>query len=132
MIRPSYLTAQHYKWLASSKCWFEVPGHEPRRLITWGDRQEFRALKPDAEGIKALETRGAPKQYQVPEEYYDTAVALWHHGEMVDGKWKATYKPSEIEEKIEKDTGVKVNFTWVRDLAKSRVGHTRRNPEGGK
>ena len=74
------------------------------------------------------ETRGAPKQYEIPDDYRDTAIALWHHGEMKDGKWRATYKHAAIVEKIEAVTGVKVEFTWVRDLAKAKVGHTRRNP----
>lgn len=126
--RPSYLTPRHYKWLASSKAIFEVPGHEPRRLITWADRQEFRGLKPSVDRVEVPETRGAPKTYQIPPEYHETAIALWHDGEMKDGRWRATWKPSEIEDRIERDTGVRVKFTWVRDLAKAKVGHTKRNP----
>ena len=58
LIRPTYLSPQHYKWLASTKALFWVPGHEPRRLITWDDRQEFRGLKPSAEFARDAEARG--------------------------------------------------------------------------
>ena len=129
LIRPTYLTPQHYKWLASSKGFFEVPGHEPRRLITWDDRQEFRGLKPSAEHAKQAETRGAPKEYDIPDDYHPKAVELWHHGQMVNGRWKPTYKPAEIVAHIKADTGVKVKKFWARDRAFEAVGHYRRNPD---
>ena len=128
LIRPTYLSPAHIKWLAASKALFEVPGHEPRRLVSWNDRQEFRSLKPDAENIQVPESRGAEKTYDIPDEYHATAVKLWHHGKMQDGRWRATYKPTEIVTKIKEDTGVEVSKTWARDRAIEAVGHAARNP----
>lgn len=130
ILRPTYLSPAHIKWLAQTKCFFEVPGHDPVRLLTWDDRQGFRALKPDPERFKLEETRGAKKTYQIPDDYHDTAVALWHHGQMINGKWRPTYKPAEIVAKIKEDTGVEVSRAWARDRAFEKVGHYRRNPEG--
>lgn len=132
LIRPSYLTPQHYKWLAGTKAQFVVPGHEPRKLITWDDRQNFRSLKPSADLARQAETRGAPKEYEIPDSYHPTAVSLWHDGEVVSGRWKPTYKPSEIVEKIKADTGVEVSKVWARDRAYEAVGHYRRNPNDAK
>lgn len=132
MMRPSEFAPIVLKWLASSKCVFEVPGHEPRRLLTHADRETFRALKGSVRGVQVLDGRGAKPLHKVTPEHLQEALADWHAGEQRGDKWVPLYSLKEIEERMATRTGLKgddaIKAHWVRDQVKKKFDTAARKP----
>ncbi|WP_390915186.1 hypothetical protein [Pseudosulfitobacter sp. SM2401] len=59
----------------------------------------------------------------------DAAIADWHAGDMVKGKWATDYTLKRIEERLRLRTGLDIKATWVRDKVKQRFGSAKRNPD---
>lgn len=131
MIRPTHFDPINIRWLATTKCEFEVPGHEPRRLLTMQDREDFRALKLDAAkfGVDFRDGRGAKPKHKISEADIAAAIKDWHEGEDRDGDWVPVYKLSEVVERMKLRTGSdKIKDHWIRDQVKKRFGSAARKP----
>lgn len=132
MVRPAEFAPVVIKWLSSTKCLFEVPGHEPRRLLTHKDRETFRTLRASVPGVQVPDGRGAKAQYKVTLEHLQAAIDDWHAGEDRNGKWVSLYSLKEIEARMALRTGLEgddaIKAHWVRDQVKKRFGTAARKP----
>jgi hypothetical protein len=127
-VRPTYVTGAHIKWMAACGIRFEVAGHAPIRLRSFADREAFRALKPSVPGVDVPDGRGAKPLYAVSDEHLNAAIADWHSGEFVKGKWATDYTLKQIEERMRLRSGLEIRAHWVRDQVKKRFGSAARNP----
>lgn len=132
MIRPTEFAPVVVKWLAETKCMFEVPGHEPRRLLSHKDREAFRKLKADVPDVDVPDGRGAKAQYVLTPEHLEAAITDWHAGEERDGKWVPLYSLKEIEARMALRTGLQgehaIKAHWVRDQVSKRFQTAARKP----
>lgn len=128
VMRPTEFAPVVIKWLSSTKCLFEVPGHAPRRLLNHKDREDFRTLKASVPDVQVPDGRGAKPQYQITPEHIDAAIADWHAGEQRGDKWVPVYTLTEIEERMHLRSGVEVKKHWIRDQVSKQFGTATRKP----
>lgn len=107
----------------------EVAGHAPRKLRSYDDRQAFRALRAKVPGVDVPDGRGAAKVYDVSDQHLDDAIADWHAGAYVDGRWRPDYSRKQIVERMQRRTGLDIQAHWIRDQVIKRHKSAHRNPD---
>lgn len=107
----------------------QVVGHEPLLPRTRAGREELRALRaklPDGE--KDPTAPGRPREINASDEAVEAAIKWWRSGEFVGAKWKSTYTPTAIVQKLRTEFGLDVGKHWARDQAFARFNSYKRNP----
>ena len=130
VIQPKILAPAHVKKIAAHGIQIEVVGHERILPKTHAERAKLRALKPQVPDDTDIPRPGAPTNYKFADEHIDAAMADWHAGEYVKGRWKPTFTLAELQDRLRLRTGSdEVKHTWVRDRVKKKFGSAVRNPD---
>ncbi|MEL7281326.1 MAG: hypothetical protein AAGK79_13280 [Pseudomonadota bacterium] len=129
LVNPKILGMDIIKLVVDQDVPIEVAGHDPLLPRTYEERRQLRALKANVGGEPIPDSRGRPRLYETAQAHIDAAIADWHAGEYIDGKWRSTYTPAGIMERARLRTGLDLPKHWARNIVIAEFGSAVRNPD---
>ena len=123
MLQPGVMSKPMMRAIASIGPSWQVPGHDPVRLMSDDARAAWRRQKPrdmDDAPIVA-DAQGRPPKWPVPTAAQISNIVKWWHGPK---------KPAEILELVRVMVGADVPKHWVRDQVIKATGNAKRSPQG--
>lgn len=129
LVNPKLFGMDIIKMVVDQDVPIEVAGHDPLLPRTYEERRQLRALKANVSGEPIPDSRGRPRLYETAEAHIKAAIADWHAGEYIDGKWRSTYTPAGIMERARLRTGLDLPKHWARNIVIAEFGSAVRNPD---
>lgn len=120
VVQPNLLTVDLIKRISGLVQAFHIPGHGDFKLRTDRNIRLFRKLKPEIEGVKRVENRGAVQKYPTPTERQRLLMMDW---------WHSGEKLAEVVDRVSEMLMADVPSHWVRDQVKKWTGSAARDPE---
>lgn len=129
VVNPKILSMDIIKRVADQDIPIEVAGHDPIIPRNYEERRQLRALKANVGGQDVPDGRGRPRVHEVAQAHVYAAIADWHAGQYVEGKWRSTYTPAGIWERAKQRTGLDLPRYWARNIVIAEFGSAVRNPD---
>lgn len=128
VVDPKVLSLNTIQKIVQAGVAIEVAGHDPAMPRTYDERRKLRATRANVGGEPMPERRGRPPKNDIAEAHIQAAIADWHAGEYVEGKWRSTYTPAGVMERACLRTGLKLPKHWARNVVIAEFGSAVRNP----
>jgi hypothetical protein len=122
MVQPGILPKPMMRAIAEIGPAWQVPGHDPARLMTEDARAEWRRQKPRDMDIPIVaDVQGRPPKWPVPTGAQVAEIVRHWHGPK---------KPAVILEIVQAMMAAPVPKHWVRDQVIKATGSAKRSPQG--